>query len=263
MAVGNIEIKDVSKIFRRSDEQQTLTALDHVNLSIKPGEFVSIVGASGCGKSTMLRIIAGLEKPTLGEVVFDGTPVTGTSEKRGLVFQNHALFPWLTVWDNILFGLRSTGKVNDKEKVNLAEKLLKQVGLEKFKKSFPNQLSGGMSQRVALVRALANEPDALLLDEPLGALDAFTRMSIQDALIDLWKSEENTMVLITHDVDEAIYLSQRVIIMSPRPGRVIEDLKIDLPYLRNRSDKNFTYYRNHILEKLDFAHQEENIEYMI
>ncbi len=263
MAVGNIEIKDVSKIFRRSDEQQTLTALDHVNLSIKPGEFVSIVCSSGCGKSTMLRIIAGLEKPTLGEVVFDGTPVAGTSEKRGLVFQNHALFPWLTVWDNILFGPRSTGKIKDKEKIALAEKLLKQVGLEKFKKSYPNQLSGGMSQRVALVRALTNEPDALLLDEPLGALDAFTRMSIQDALINLWKSEENTMVLITHDVDEAIYLSQRVIIMSPRPGRVIEDLKIDLPYPRNRSDKNFTYYRNHILEKLDFAHQEENIEYMI
>ena len=253
MAVGNIEIKDVSKIFSRSEEEQTLTALDHINLSIKPGEFVSIVVASGCGKSTMLRIIAGLEKPTLGEVIFDGEPITGPSEKRGLVFQNHALFPWLTVWDNILFGLKSTGKLKDNSKIEL----------EKFKKTYPNQLSGGMSQRVALVRALANEPDVLLLDEPLGALDAFTRMNIQDALIDLWKTEENTMILITHDVDEAIYLSQRVIIMSPRPGRVIESLNIDLPYPRNRSDKNFTYYRNHILEKLDLAHQEENIEYMI
>lgn len=261
MAVGNIEIKDVSKIFRRSDEQETLTALDHINLSIAPGEFASIVGASGCGKSTLLRIIAGLEKPTLGEVVCDGKPVTGTSEKRGLVFQNHALFPWLTVWDNVLFGLKSTGRL--KEKTQLAQQLLEQVGLEKFKKSYPNQLSGGMSQRVALARALTTEPDILLLDEPLGALDAFTRMNIQDALIDLWKTREKTMLLITHDVDEAIYLSQKVIIMSPRPGRVIETLKIDLAYPRNRSDANFTYYRNYILHKLDFAHQEKQIEYMI
>ncbi len=261
MAVGNVEIKDVTKIFRRTDEQETLTALDHINLSIEPGEFVSIVGASGCGKSTLLRIIAGLEKPTLGEVVCDGQPVNGTSEKRGLVFQNHALFPWLTVWDNVLFGLKSTGRL--KEKTSLADQLLGQVGLEKFKKTYPNQLSGGMSQRVALARALTTEPDVLLLDEPLGALDAFTRMNIQDALIDLWKTREKTMILITHDVDEAIYLSQRVIIMSPRPGRVIETLKIDLPYPRNRSDSNFTYYRNYILEKLDFAQKGAQIEYII
>ena len=261
MAVGNVEVKNVTKIFRRSDEEETLTALDNVNLSIEPGEFVSIVGASGCGKSTLLRIIAGLEKPTIGEVTCDGEHITGTSVKRGLVFQNHALFPWLTVWDNILFGLRSTGRL--KEKKELAEQLLKQVGLENFKKSYPNQLSGGMSQRVALARALTTEPDVLLLDEPLGALDAFTRMNIQDALIDLWKTREKTMILITHDVDEAIYLSRKVIIMSPRPGRVIETLNIDLTYPRNRSDANFTYYRNYILNKLDFAHQEEQIEYNI
>ncbi len=261
MAVGNVEIKDVTKIFRRSDEQETLTALDHIHLSVAPREFVSIVGASRCGKSTLLRIIAGLEKPTLGEAVCDGDVISGTSEKRGLVFQNHALFPWLTVWDNVLFGLKSTGRVG--EKTDLAEQLLDQVGLTKFKKSYPNQLSGGMSQRVALARALATEPDVLLLDEPLGALDAFTRMNIQDALIDLWKTREKTMILITHDVDEAIYLSQRVIIMSPRPGRVIETLNIDLPYPRNRSDSNFTYYRNYILEKLDFAQKGGEIEYII
>ncbi|MCR4756197.1 MAG: ABC transporter ATP-binding protein [Butyrivibrio sp.] len=261
MAVGNVEIKDVTKIFRRSDEQETLTALDNINLTIEPGEFVSIVGASGCGKSTLLRIIAGLEKPTIGEVTCDGEQVTGTSEKRGLVFQNHALFPWLTVWDNVLFGLRSTGRLKDK--ADLADQLLVQVGLEKFKKSYPNQLSGGMSQRVALARALTTEPDVLLLDEPLGALDAFTRMNIQDALIDLWKTREKTMILITHDVDEAIYLSQRVIIMSPRPGRVVENLKIDLAYPRNRSDSNFTYYRNYILEKLDFAQKGAEVEYVI
>ena len=261
MTVGNVEIKNVTKIFRRNDEAETLTALDRVNLQIEPGEFVSIVGSSGCGKSTLLRIVAGLEKPTIGEVACDGEVITGTSEKRGLVFQNHALFPWLTVWDNILFGLRSTGRL--KEKKELAAQLLEQVGLTQFKKSYPNQLSGGMSQRIALARALATEPDVLLLDEPLGALDAFTRMNIQDALIDLWKTRKKTMILITHDVDEAIYLSQKVIIMSPRPGRVIDELKIDMNYPRNRSDANFTYYRNYILHKLDLAHQENAIEYNI
>ena len=261
MDKGHIEINGVTKISRRTDGIETLTALDNVNLDIKPGEFVSFVGSSGCGKSTMLRIIAGLEVPTIGKAICDGEEITGTSSKRGLVFQDHALFPWLTVWDNVLFGLKSTGK--GKEKQELAEYLLKLVGLENFKKSYPYQLSGGMSQRVALVRALANEPDVLLLDEPLGALDAFTRMSIQDVLIDLWKERNNTMILITHDVDEAIYLSQRVVVMSPRPGRVIENLKIELPYPRNRSDLNFTYYRNHILEQLDFAHKAGQIEYVI
>lgn len=172
-------------------ELETLTALDNINLNIESGEFVFIVGASGCGKSTMLRIISGLETPTLGTVYCDGEKIIGTSEKRGLVFQDHALFPWLTVWDNVLFGLKSCKKV--KEKKELAEQLLDIVGLTKFKKSYSNQLSGGMSQRVALVRALANEPDVLLLDEPMGALDAFTRMNIQDALIDLWKVVSNKL----------------------------------------------------------------------
>lgn len=260
MAAGEVKIDGVTKIFRRFDELETLTALEDINLSISPGEFVSIVGASGCGKSTMLRIIAGLETPTVGAVYCDGSKIIGTSEKRGLVFQDHALFPWLTVWDNVLFGLRSCKKV--KEKRELAEQLLEIVGLTKFKKSYPNQLSGGMSQRVALVRALANEPDVLLLDEPLGALDAFTRMSIQDALIDLWKARGNTMLLITHDVDEAIYLSQKVIVMSPRPGRIINEIKIDMGYPRNRSHSAFTLYRNKILEQLNFAH-EESISYYI
>lgn len=250
---GRIEIDNVTKIFRRSDETETLTALEGVSLSIEPGEFVSVVGASGCGKSTLLRSIAGLERPTIGKITCDGVEVTGTSEKRGLVFQDHSLYPWLTVWGNVTFGLKSLGTY--KEKKGLAGELLELVGLEKFKKSYPGQLSGGMSQRAALVRALATEPDVLLLDEPLGALDAFTRMNIQDILIDLWKAKGNTMILITHDVDEAIYLSQRVIVMSPRPGKVMDEIKIEMSYPRDRSHSVFVHYRNKILKQLNFAHE--------
>lgn len=261
MEKGQITIDGVTKIFRRTDGLETLVALDNIQLDIKPGEFLSIVGASGCGKSTLLRIIAGLEHPTTGAARCDGAEITGTDAKRGLVFQDHALFPWLNVWDNVLFGLRSTGR--RKEKQELAEHLLEIVGLENFKKSYPHQLSGGMSQRVALVRALANEPDVLLLDEPLGALDAFTRMNIQDALIDLWKERKNTMILITHDVDEAIYLSQRIIVMSPRPGRIVDELPIFMSYPRNRNHSAFIQYRNQILEKLNFAHEESLADYSI
>ncbi len=257
---GHIEIQGVTKIFRRNDGTETLTALDNINLDIKPGQFVSIVGASGCGKSTLLRSIAGLEHPTIGHILCDGEEVKGTNEKRGLVFQDHSLFPWLTVWDNVTFGLKSLGRY--KEKKDLANELLKIVELEKFKKSYPSQLSGGMSQRIALIRALATEPDVLLLDEPLGALDAFTRMNIQDNLIELWKTRGNTMILITHDVDEAIYLSQKVIVMSPRPGRVVDEIDIEMSYPRDRSHSQFVEYRNRILKQLNFAH-EQNLSYYI
>ncbi|MCD7725143.1 MAG: ABC transporter ATP-binding protein [Clostridiales bacterium] len=260
MDKGAIELKDVTKIFQRSDTEETLTALNHINLSIKPGEFVSFVGASGCGKSTLMRIITGLESPTKGEAICDGEVITGTSAKRGLVFQDHALFPWLTVWENVIFGLKSQKNLSEKQA--LAEELLKLVELEKFKKTYPSQLSGGMSQRVALIRALTTEPDVLLMDEPLGALDAFTRMNIQDVLIRLWETQKNTMILITHDVDEAVYLSQRVIVMSPRPGRIIDDIRIDMNYNRNRSHSDFLKYRNQILERLNLAH-EESLEYYI
>ena len=258
---GRIEIDNVTKIFRREDEEiETLTALDQVSLDIRPGEFVSVVGASGCGKSTLLRIIAGLETATIGEVRKDGIKITGTDEKRGLVFQDHSLYPWLTVWKNVTFGLRSLGRYNEKKEY--AKKLLELVGLKQFAKSYPGQLSGGMSQRIALIRALVTEPDVLLLDEPLGALDAFTRMSIQDVLIDLWKETKSTMLLITHDVDEAIYLSERVVVMTPRPGRIVDELKIEMSYPRERSHSQFVEYRNKILMKLNYAH-EQSIGYYI
>lgn len=258
---GKIEIDNITKIFRREDEDiETLTALDEVSLNVEPGEFVSIVGASGCGKSTLLRIIAGLETPTIGEVRKDGDTITGTDETRGLVFQDHSLYPWISVWKNVTFGLKSLGKY--KEKKEYAEKLLELVGLSQFKRSYPSQLSGGMSQRIALIRALVTEPDVLLLDEPLGALDAFTRMNIQDVLIDLWKETKSTMILITHDVDEAIYLSERVVVMTPRPGRIVDELKIEMSYPRERSHSQFVEYRNKILKKLDYAH-EQSIGYYI
>ena len=257
---GTIQVEHVSKIFRREDGQETLTALENVSLTVNSGEFVAIVGASGCGKSTLLRMIAGLETPTLGEIKMDGLCIRGTSEKRGLVFQDHSLYPWLTVWENVTFGLKSLHRY--KEKKDLAEQLLKLVGLEEFKKSYPSQLSGGMSQRIALVRALVTEPDVLLLDEPLGALDAFTRMNIQDVLIDLWKARGTTMILITHDVDEAIYLAQRVIIMSPHPGKIQDEITIEMSYPRERSHSQFVVYRNKILKQLNFAH-EQSLSYYI
>lgn len=260
MEKGHISIQNVTKIFARNDTADTLTALNDVSLDIGAGEFVSIVGASGCGKSTLLRILAGLEIPTKGQVTFDGEKIEGPSARRGLVFQDPTLFPWLNVWDNIAFGLKAQHKYKEKEM--LVHKMIKLIGLEEFKKCYPQQLSGGMSQRVSLVRALANEPDVLLLDEPLGALDAFTRMNIQDEMINLWKERNNTMILITHDVDEAIYLSKRIIVMSPRPGRIVKEIRIDMSYPRNRSSADFVNYRNNILKLLNFAKDVESEYYL-
>lgn len=258
---GRIELDNVSKVFARSDMDTTITALDEVSLTIEPGEFVSIVGASGCGKSTMLRMITGLEIPTHGELRFDGVPITGPSAKRGLVFQDPSLFPWLTVEKNIAFGLRSQG-VARQEQAALVDEFTSLIGLSDFKKSYPHQLSGGMAQRVSLARALVGKPDALMLDEPLGALDAFTRMNMQDEIVRLWQQRGNTAVLITHDVDEAVYLSNRIIIMSPRPGRIRKEIKIELAYPRNRSHPDFINHRSAILEMLNFAHQVETDYYL-
>jgi ABC-type nitrate/sulfonate/bicarbonate transport system ATPase subunit len=255
---GHISIKDVTKIFARTDLNATLVALESVSMEIEPTEFVSIVGTSGCGKSTLLRIIAGLETVTFGQAYCDGEPISGTNPKRGLVFQEHSLFPWLSVRDNIAFGLRAAGKF--KSLAGLVDKLISLVGLSEFANSYPHQLSGGMRQRVSLARAIAVSPDVLLLDEPLGALDSFTRMNMQDELLKLWHEHKNTMILITHDVDEAIYLSQRIYIMSPRPGRIAGEIPLRMSYPRNRSSSEFVNVRNEILRKLDFA-KEEQVEY--
>ena len=252
--ITNLELKHVSKSFARADGDGITTALEDINLTINDGEFVCIVGASGCGKSTLLRLIAGLMPPTSGEIVLNGEKIEGTSAKRGMVFQAPTLFPWLTVGENVAFGLKIQNK---KEELHRVDELLDMIGLVEFKDSYPNQLSGGMAQRVSLIRTMINEPQVFLLDEPLGALDAFTRMNIQDELISLWLKKRNSMIMVTHDVDEAIYMSTRIIVMAPRPGRVLKDIKIDLEEgFRNRISDEFLEYRKIIMDLLDMGHKE-------
>ncbi len=252
--MSTLELNNVSKSFLKTESDEVTHALDQINLKIEKGEFISIVGTSGCGKSTILRMVAGLIPPTQGSLIFDGEEIKGPSPKRGMVFQKPTLFPWLTVEKNISFSLRMQGKYRGNEKK--VEELLNMVGMQDFRKDYPHQLSGGMAQRVALIRTLINEPEILLLDEPLGALDAFTRMNMQDEILNMWKKQGNTVLMVTHDVDEAIYMGTRVLVMEPRPGKIKEDIRINLDYPRNRSSHKFTEYRNYILEMLDFGQNE-------
>ena len=248
-----LEFDKVTKSFAKTDSNEITHALAEVNLTIQPGEFVSIVGTSGCGKSTILRLIAGLIRPTTGEIRLGGKPIVGAGPDRGMVFQKATLFPWLTVEKNVSFSLRMQKK-QDKE---LVEHMLKMVGLEDFRKDYPHQLSGGMAQRVALVRSLINHPDILLLDEPLGALDAFTRMNMQDEILNIWREQKQTVVMVTHDVEEAIYMGTRVLVMEPRPGRVKADIPIELAEPKQRDSEEFQAYRNRILKMLDLKHHTE------
>ena len=255
MEKGHLVIDNVTKIFPRTDMDGTTTALSDVSMNIKPGEFICIVGASGCGKSTLLRLIAGLENPTKGKLMLDDEEIKGASPNRGLVFQDPTLFPWRTVWENVAFGPKMQGTYEQRKED--IKKLIHMVGLDGFENSYPHQLSGGMAQRVALIRTMVNQPAIWLLDEPLGALDAFTRMNMQDELIRIWEQNNNTMIMITHDVDEAIYLGTQVVVMSPRPGRIREVMPIEMPYPRNRASSQFTELRSKILEMLDFAWEEQ------
>lgn len=247
--MSKLEFKDVSKSFVRSDSEFITTALEDINFSIRENEFVSIVGPSGCGKSTILRLIAGLIVPTTGNIYLDGEEITGPSSRRGMVFQKSTLFPWLSVKDNVGFSakLKSEEKVDDKT----IDQMLEKVGLLDFKNSYPSNLSGGMAQRISLIRTMVNKPEVLLLDEPLGALDAFTRMNMQDEILKLWDEEKNMTIMVTHDVDEAVYMSTKVIVMEPRPGRIKEIVPIEVDYPRNRTSKEFTDYRNELLNILD------------
>ena len=225
-----------------------MVALNGVDMDIHENEFICVVGPSGCGKSTLLNIIGGLETPTEGKVLVDGAEVTGPGPDRGIVFQQYALFPWLTVEKNVQFGLKLQGKSKE-EAEELAHKYLKMVDLEGFAKAYPNQLSGGMKQRVAIARAYAVNPKVLLMDEPFGALDAQTRTQLQQELLNTWEKEQKTCFFITHDVEEAIILAQRVVIMCARPGRVKEIVDIDIPYPRDQETKmspRFLELKNHI-----------------
>lgn len=249
---SSLRVTGIRKTFAVSDHTPAGTlALDGVSLTVAAGELVSLVGPSGCGKSTLLRLIAGLDRPDAGTLEVGTEPITGPSALRGLVFQDPNLFPWLTVRRNIQAGLVARGVLHKKRQE--VDEFMRLVGLEAFAEAFPHHLSGGMAQRVALARALINHPRILLLDEPLGALDAFTRMRLQDEVLRLWEARGTTMLLVTHDIDEAIYMSDRIVLMSPRPGRVERIIEIDLERPRQRNDAAFLRLRGEILEMLHFA----------
>jgi sulfonate transport system ATP-binding protein len=239
-----LELENVSKIY--PTRSGAVRALENVNLAISTGEMVCVVGQSGCGKSTMLQIAAGLEPPTTGCVYAGGSQVTGPDWHRGVVFQGFSLFPWLDVAGNVAFGLQVRGVKGWREHV---DRVLRLVGLEGFERASPDQLSGGMAQRVALARTLVNEPEVLLLDEPFGALDAFTRMSMQEELVRIWEQAQLTTLFVTHDIDEAIYLGDRVVVLSPRPGRVKRVLGVPLPRPRDRAHPDFCRIRSQIYQE--------------
>ena len=244
---GTLTIADVSKSFRIDGEE--LPVLEDIDLHVRSGEFVSIVGASGCGKSTLLRLVAGLDTEFTGDLRLDGKKIAGTSLDRGLVFQDHRLFPWMTLEENIGLALLNT-KVPKARRSEVVAEHLALVGLSGFEKAFPHQLSGGMAQRAAIARALVSEPKLLLLDEPLGALDALTRVRVQAELQRIWMQQRSTMVMVTHDIEEAVYLGDRVIVMDAKPGRIRRIVDVDIPHPRDRSSPYLHRLRDEILAEL-------------
>lgn len=244
---GALEIRGLSKAYRI--EGQPLPVLDSINLKVRPGEFVSIVGASGCGKSTLLRLIVGLEADYRGDILLDGKPVIGTSLERGIVFQDHRLFPWMTLSKNIALALKNHA-LSQAEKDRLVAEHIALVNLEGFENAYPHQLSGGMAQRAAIARALINRPKVLLLDEPLGALDALTRVRLQHELQRIWVQQRCTVIMVTHDIEEALYLGDRVIVMDAHPGRIKHQIEVNLPHPRDRTSSVLQGYKEQLLEEL-------------
>ncbi len=261
---GGILAKDISKVFIRPDGGETV-ALNNLNAEINAGEFVCLIGPSGCGKSTFLRLVAGLNPPTAGELHLDDQLITGPGYERGLVFQDPTLFPWLNIHDNVAYGLKIR-HIYKEHKKDVSD-FIRLVGLKGFERSFPHQLSGGMAQRASLARALVNNPKVLLLDEPLGALDAFTRMNMQDEILRIWKERGTTMLMVTHDVDEAIYLSDRIFVMTPRPAKIEEIIEVGIGrnenHGRQRDSTDFLLLRSKILQILDFTGKSQSPEYYL
>lgn len=240
-SVVKVALENVSKTYKTKDK--ITNVLRNINVQVYEGEFVTIIGASGCGKSTLLRIIAGLDTDYEGTLKIDNEVTKTISQNRGMVFQDHRLFPWMTVEENIAFGLQNYPKNHRKE---IVQHYIELIGLKGFEKSKPSQLSGGMSQRVAIARALALQPDILLFDEPFGALDAMTRIRMQQEVLNIREKERTTMILVTHDIEEAILLGDRVLIMSKNPGQIASEIKIELSHPRDRNSVEFL----HVKEKI-------------
>lgn len=252
-ATAKLSIENVGKIF--STKNGDVMALDQTSFSVAEGEFVTILGPSGCGKSTILRVVAGLEEPTSGKVFLDGKAIKGPGPDRGMVFQSYTLYPWLTVEDNISFGLQLKGMSKQACK-EIAGHYLELIGLQGFEKHYPIQLSGGMKQRVAIARALANDPKILLMDEPFGALDAQTRAIMQEILLKVWEESRKTILFITHDVEEAIFLGDSIYVMTARPGRLKKNIKVPLPRPRDYHHKSSAEFLDLKQELLELIREE-------
>lgn len=247
--MGRINIAAVTKRFQTGDS--AVTALDNVSLAVEEKEIVTLVGASGCGKSTLLNLVAGFDVPTAGEVLVDGKPVKGPGPDRGVVFQQTALFPWLSVEDNIAFGLTLRANRGKGDRTQVVERMLQRTGLMAFRERRPAELSGGMRQRAAIASVLAINPSTLLMDEPFGALDSLTRSIMQDFLLEIWEEQRKTVVLVTHDIDEAIYLADKTVVMTAHPGRICEVIDVNLPRPRRydmRSEAAFIALRDHVTD---------------
>ena len=248
----SIEVKNINKSFKSKKTDQ-LSVLENINLNIDDGELVCLLGPSGCGKTTLLRLIAGLDQPTSGEIIANGEKVTKPSGDRAVIFQQYSLFPWLTVLQNVTFGLEMTKKGSKEENIAAAERYLESVGLIDFKDSYPHELSGGMKQRVAIIRSLLNHSPILLMDEPFSALDMQNRHKLQEQLIGVWKRFENTIVFVTHDVDEAVYLADKIVILDKNPGRIAKIIEVDIERPRNRESKEFLAIQDSIVQNLDMG----------
>lgn len=255
-----IQIEDVSKVYESRDNS-TFQALHHVNLNIEKGEFICLLGASGCGKTTLLNALAGFEKVTSGKLTIAGKPVEKPDIQNITIFQHYGLLPWRTVEKNVELGLEAK-KVPKEKRKEMASKYIKMVGLEGFQKSYPRQLSGGMQQRVAIARALVVNPEIIFMDEPFGALDAITRMKMQDEILKIQRKENKTIIFVTHDIEEAVFLADRIVIMTPNPARVKMVMKVPLGSSRDRTSNDFLNVRNKVFEEFEMK-QSDKTEYYI
>jgi NitT/TauT family transport system ATP-binding protein len=245
----NLELRDISKTFM-AEKGESVESLSNINLTVKNEEFVCLLGPSGCGKTTLLRIIAGLDYPSTGTVMLGGTVIDRPNPQLAMIFQEYSLYPWKTVVNNIAFGLEIRG-IPQWKRSDIVKKYLEIVGLEGFENSYPYELSGGMRQRVAVARALAVDPTILLMDEPFGALDAQTRNMLQHELLNIWEKTKKTILFVTHSVDEAVFLADRIVVLTPRPGTICEVIPIDQPRPRDRTSVEFAKVRRYVLDMIN------------